>query len=66
MKKKEMIETRQKTKVELLKMLADKKKELRQLCLDASMMRLKNTASLKTFKKDIARIMTFVMEKEVV
>lgn len=64
MKKKEIVELRQKTLGELEKLYGEKRQELIKLELEGSLLKLKNTASLKTLRKDIARMLTFIHEKK--
>lgn len=51
-----------KTKEELVKLAADARKELFNLRLDNSQRKLKNTSSLMTKRKEIARILTKIRE----
>lgn len=66
MKKKELQELKDKTIHELLKLLKEKKTEISALKRDVFMRKSKNTGGLRTVKKDIARIMTFLKQKEVI
>lgn len=61
MKAKEMKEL---TKEELLKKKKDLKEELFNLRFQHSTGQLENTARMKLLKKDVARIETFVRQKE--
>ncbi|NUL82819.1 MAG: 50S ribosomal protein L29 [Armatimonadetes bacterium] len=49
---------------DLLEELEDKKKALYRLRVQVSLMQMKDTASLNYAKKDIARIMTVINEKQ--
>lgn len=49
---------------DLLEELGDKKKALYRLRVQVSLMQMKDTASLNYAKKDIARIMTVINEKQ--
>ncbi|HSW97998.1 MAG TPA: 50S ribosomal protein L29 [Candidatus Saccharimonadales bacterium] len=51
-----------KSKNELVKMLVDARKELFNLRLDNSQRKLKNTSSLTTKRREIARILTKIRE----
>lgn len=51
-----------KTKGELVKMVLDARKDLFNLRLDNSQRKLKNTSSLMTKRKEIARILTKIRE----
>ena len=60
MKKTTKIELKTKTKEELIKNLKDVRKEISKLSLDISLQKEKNTALLKTKKKEVTRILTFL------
>ena len=60
MKKQVKEELKTKTKEELLKTLKDVRKEISKLSLDISLQKEKNTALLKTKKKEVTRILTFL------
>jgi large subunit ribosomal protein L29 len=64
MKKKEKKEFFAKTIQELRKLLEEKKEELFQLSQELAQGKLKNTRSVFHKKKDIARILTILREKE--
>lgn len=53
-----VIELRQKSKVELQRILSDKREKLRQLCFDLAAGKVKNVREIRKTKKDIARILT--------
>lgn len=65
MKKKQVVELRQKTDHELKKMIDEKKKELAKVKLDLSLAKSKNTAVVKTLKKEIAQVLTVIHMKGV-
>lgn len=54
---------RQKTTAELLKMLTDSYNSLRDYRFQASIRKLKNVKQINAVKKDIARILTILIEK---
>lgn len=60
MKKTAKIELKTKTKEELIKNLKDVRKEISKLSLDISLQKEKNTALLKTKRKEVTRILTFL------
>jgi len=64
MKIKEVKELHQKTKEELLKILKDLTEEIEKLRIDLSTNKLKDTNVIKEKKKDVARILTILKEKE--
>lgn len=64
MKRKEKEELHTKAQDDLKKILYDKRVELSKMKLDASMRKLVNTASLKSVKKDIARILTVLSNRK--
>ena len=49
---------------ELVKMLADKRNELKKAALDKASGKFKNTAVIGKIKKHIALILTFIRQKE--
>lgn len=66
MKTRDRKELHSKSKEELQKMLQDKKNELSAAQLEHTQFKLKNTRSLFTMRKDIARILTALQQtKEV-
>ena len=60
MKKKEINELKNKPIAELTKMLSDNRKRLRDLSFDLAAGKVKDVAEIRTIRKDIARILTFV------
>ena len=60
MKKKEINELKNKPVAELTKMLSDNRKRLRELSFDLAAGKVKDVAEIRTIRKDIARILTFV------
>lgn len=52
-----------KSEGELIKLLADKRKELQQFCFDVSGSRIKNLRAGRNFRKDIARALTSLRAK---
>ncbi len=64
MKKKDIKDLRLKTVLELKDMFKAAKEELLELNLSHSQAKLKNTSSIFTKKKDIARILTVLAGKE--
>lgn len=60
MKKQIKEELKTKTKEELVKSLKDVRAEIAKISLDISMQKEKNTALLKTKKKTVTRILTFL------
>ena len=62
--KKDLKEIYTKSEKELKSFLADKKKELLNLKLDNKQNKLKNTRIIFNTRKEIARIMTLIREKE--
>ena len=64
MKKNDKREILSKDPAELKKILAEKKNELFQLILDNNQFKLKNNRQIFHTKKDIARILTAIREKE--
>ena len=59
-----IIEIRQKSKNELQKLLQDNQEKLRQLRFDLSAGKVKNVREIRQIKKDIARILTILCQKE--
>jgi ribosomal protein L29 len=66
MKKQVKEELKTKTKEELLKSLKDVRKEISKLSLDISLQKEKNTALLKTKKKTVTRILTFLNKPQII
>lgn len=66
MKKTVKAELKTKTKEELLKSLKDVRKEISKLSLDISLQKEKNTALLKTKKKEVTRILTFLNKPQII
>jgi len=66
MKKTVKEELKTKTKEELLKSLKDVRKEISKLSLDISLQKEKNTALLKTKKKTVTRILTFLNKPQII
>lgn len=62
--KKDIKEIANQTDQELLESLKNKKAELFKLRLDKEQIKLKNTRSIYNTRKEIARIMTLIKEKE--
>ncbi len=62
--KKDVKEVSTKTEKELRESLASKRSELYGLVMDNKLNKLKNTRSIYTSRKEIARIMTLIREKE--
>lgn len=58
-------ELRQKSKSELQKLLQDSRERLRQLRFDLAAGKVKNVREIRQIKKDIARILTLLREKEI-
>jgi large subunit ribosomal protein L29 len=57
-------ELRQKSKTELQKLLEEKRARLTQVCFDLAAGKIKNVREIREIKKDIARILTLLKEKE--
>lgn len=57
-------EIKQKPKNELQKLLQDNQEKLRQLRFDLSAGKVKNVREIRQIKKDIARILTILCQKE--
>jgi large subunit ribosomal protein L29 len=55
-------ELRQKSKIELQKLLQEKRERLRQLRFDLSSGKVKNVREIREIKKDIARILTLLKQ----
>lgn len=66
MKKQIKEELKTKTKEELIKNLKDLRKEISKLSLEISLQKEKNTALLKTKKKEVTRILTLLNMPQVV
>lgn len=66
MKKTEREELKTKTKEELIKSLNDTRKEISKLSSNISLQKEKNTALLKTKKKNVTRILTLLNKPQVV
>ena len=66
MKKQIKDELKTKTKEELLKSLKDIRSEISKLSLDISLQKEKNTALLKTKKKEVTRILTFLNKPQII
>lgn len=64
MKKSEVVELRSKSVGELKKILEEVKSETGRLMIEVKTRKFKNTASVGQKKKDIARILTLIREKE--
>jgi len=56
-------ELHQKTKTELQKLLQDNRERLRQLRFDLAAGKVKNVREIRKIKKDIARILTILCQK---
>lgn len=57
-------EFHQKSKSELQRLLQDSREKLRQLKFDLSAGKVKNVREIRRIKKDIARILTLLQNKE--
>ncbi|MDP2910321.1 MAG: 50S ribosomal protein L29 [bacterium] len=57
-------ELRQKSKSELQRLLQEDREKLRQLRFDLSAGKVKNVREIRKIKKDIARILTILCQKE--
>jgi len=57
-------EIKQKSKKELEKILHENKEKLRQLRFDLSAGKVKNVREIRQIKKDIARILTIICQKD--
>lgn len=55
-----ILELRQKSKIELEKMLQDSREKLRQLRFDLASGKVKNVKEIREIKKNIARILTLL------
>jgi len=60
MKKKEINEIRNKPIAELTKLLIDNQKRLKALNFELAAGKVKDVAEIRSIRKDIARIMTFI------
>ena len=56
-------ELRQKSKIELQKILEDNQKKLRQLRFDLFAGKVKNVRAIRKIKKQIARVLTLLCQK---
>ncbi len=66
MKKQIKEELKTKTKEELIKQLRDVRNEISKLSLDISLQKEKNTALLKTKKKEVTRILTLLNMPQII
>ncbi|MBM3283361.1 50S ribosomal protein L29 [Candidatus Gottesmanbacteria bacterium] len=66
MKKNQIAQLRLKSAEELKAMLSQGRNEIKKLLVEVKARKLKNTASVGQKKKDIAQILTFIREKELV
>lgn len=66
MKKQIKEELKTKTKEELIKQLKDVRNEISKLSLDISLQKEKNTALLKTKKKEVTRILTLLNMPQII
>lgn len=66
MKKKDLKSLRSKTKVELKKLVGDKKKEVNEAFVKTKTGQEKNLKKVKNARRDIAQILTLIKEKEIV
>jgi large subunit ribosomal protein L29 len=57
-------EIKQKSKKELERLLREDQEKLRQLRFDLSAGKVKNVREIRKIKKDIARILTIICQKE--
>ena len=57
-------ELKQKSKTELQRLLQNDQEKLRQLRFDLSAGKVKNVREIRKIKKDIARILTILCQKE--
>jgi len=64
MKKSEIKELRNKDKKELTRMLQEQREKLREYRFNVNANQLKNIKSLNRVKKQVARILTIIKEKE--
>lgn len=60
MKRKDIKELKDKPKVELEKMLRESRTDLRKAMFDLNAGKLQNVRTLRAFRKQIARLMTFI------
>lgn len=58
------IDIKEKTTLELNKLLSDKKLELFSAKMKLKTMQLKNTSELRVIKKDIAKVLTAISQKK--
>lgn len=66
MKRKDIKELHHKTREELFKLAREVRQEFGKLNIELSLAKLKNTNLLRQKKKDLARILTILAEKEIV
>ncbi len=66
MKKTVKEELKTKTKEEMVKSLKDLRAKISKMSLDISMQKEKNTALLKTKKKEVTRILTFLNQPQII
>ncbi|MBI4100544.1 50S ribosomal protein L29 [Candidatus Microgenomates bacterium] len=66
MKKNELKDLKSKNLIELKALLGERKKELLSLKLELSTKKLKNVRKIFLLRKDIARILTTIREKEII
>ncbi len=64
MKRKEIIELKTKPVAELKKFVSDADEKLRAMKFDLAAGKVKNVKDIKALKKDIARALTFINEKQ--
>lgn len=64
MKKKDLQELSAKTEKDLAETLEEKRKDLFKMRMDLKQNKLKNTRGIFMLRKDIARVMTILREKE--
>jgi ribosomal protein L29 len=64
MKSKDIKELKDKPKVELEKMLHESRADLRKAMFDLNAGKLQNVRTLRVFRKQIARLMTFISASE--
>ncbi len=56
-------ELREKNKIELMKVLSEKRESVRKIRFDIATKQVKNTREIRKEKRDIARILTIINEK---
>lgn len=64
MKRKEIIELKTKPITELKKFVGDSREKLRAMKFDLAAGKVKNVGGINALKKDIARALTFIKQKE--